>query len=162
MYLDVVNHVDLSTLTWAPLKFRLPWNVIFGKLSKGAITVAGDALHPMTPDLGQGGGCALEDAVVLGRCIGNTYLKNGQQLVPSEAAQAIDDYVKARRWRVTGVITASFLSGWVQDGSSWLKRFIRNAIFYRIFPKIASNVINYDCGSLPSRSSSAELNSKQD
>ncbi|KAK1371584.1 putative monooxygenase [Heracleum sosnowskyi] len=127
VYLDVVNHLELSTLTWASLKFRLPWDVIFGKLNKGTITVAGDAMHPMTPDLGQGGGCALEDAVVLGRSIGNTYLKNGNQLLPSEVAQAIDDYVKARRWRVTGVITASFLSGWVQDGSSWLKRLVRDS-----------------------------------
>ncbi|KAL1831378.1 monooxygenase 2 [Daucus carota subsp. sativus] len=159
-YLDVVNHVDVSTLTWAPLKLRLPWNVIFGKLSKGTITVAGDAMHPMTPDLGQGGCCALEDAVVLGRCIGNTYLKNGQKLVSSEVAKAIDEYVEARRWRVAGVITASFISGWVQDGSSWLKRFVRDAIFYRFFAQYASTVINYDCGSLPR--TSAESNPKQD
>ncbi|XP_074355719.1 monooxygenase 2-like [Apium graveolens] len=86
--------------TWAPLKLRVPWNVIFGKLSKGTITVAGDAMHPMTPELGQGGCCALEDAIILGRCIGNTYLKNGQQLMLSEVSYAIDDYVKARRWRV--------------------------------------------------------------
>lgn len=162
VYLDVVNHLDLSTLTWAPLKLRLPWNVIFGKLSKGIITVAGDAMHPMTPDVAQGGCCALEDAVVLGRCIGDTYLKNGQQLVSSEVARAIDDYVKARRWRVAGVITAAFISGWVQDGSTWLKRLVRDAVFYRFFPQYVSTVINYDCGSLPRRSSSAESNSKQD
>lgn len=161
VYLDIVNHVDVSTLTWAPLKLRLPWNVIFGKLSKGTITVAGDAMHPMTPDLGQGGCCALEDAVILGRCIGNTYLKN-RQLVSSEVVEAIDDYVKARRWRVAGVVTASFISGWIQDGSSWLKRFIRDAVFYRFFRQYVSNVINYDCGSLPRIISSAESNSKQD
>ncbi|XP_074337655.1 monooxygenase 2-like [Apium graveolens] len=161
-YLDVVNHLDLSTLTWAALKLRPPWNVTFGKLSQGTITVAGDAMHPMTPDLGQGGCCALEDAVVLGRCIGNTYLNNGQKLMSSEVSKAIDDYVKERRWRVAGVITASFISGWVQDGSTWLKRFVRDAIFYRFFAQYASSVINYDCGSLPRRSSSAESNSKQD
>lgn len=37
-----------------------------GRLS---ITLAGDALHPMTPNLGQGGCTALEDAVVLARCL---------------------------------------------------------------------------------------------
>ncbi|PON83523.1 FAD/NAD(P)-binding domain containing protein, partial [Trema orientale] len=63
-YLDIVKHSDLSTLSWTPLIFRQPWKVALGKLSKRNITVAGDAMHPMTPDLGQGGCAALEDAVV--------------------------------------------------------------------------------------------------
>lgn len=33
------------------------------------MTLAGDALHPMTPNLGQGGCTALEDALVLGRSL---------------------------------------------------------------------------------------------
>ncbi|XP_057996269.1 monooxygenase 2 [Hevea brasiliensis] len=89
-YLDVVRHADLSNLTWAPLMFRHPWNVIFGNLSKGNITLAGNAIHPMTPDLAQGGCSALEDAVVLGRHIGNSFIKNGGLLVPENMAPATD------------------------------------------------------------------------
>ena len=37
---------------------RFPWG-------RGRITLLGDAIHPMTPNLGQGGGQAVEDAVVL-------------------------------------------------------------------------------------------------
>jgi 2-polyprenyl-6-methoxyphenol hydroxylase-like FAD-dependent oxidoreductase len=33
------------------------------------IVLIGDAAHPMTPDLGQGGGQAIEDAVALARCV---------------------------------------------------------------------------------------------
>ncbi len=38
-------------------------------LGTGRLTLLGDAAHPMTPNLGQGGSQAVEDAVVLGRMI---------------------------------------------------------------------------------------------
>ncbi|KAF8404437.1 hypothetical protein HHK36_009322 [Tetracentron sinense] len=146
IFLEVVRHSDLSTVTWAPLMFRLPWALICGQAGKGNITVAGDAMHPMTPDLGQGGCAALEDAVVLGRNIGNS-LQNGK-ILSGEVAGALERYVQERRWRAAGLITGSFLSGWVQQGG-WLMKFFRDMIFYRfIFSRIV-NVIRYDCGKLP-------------
>ena len=36
-------------------------------MGQGCVTLVGDALHPMTPNLGQGGCTAIEDAVVLAR-----------------------------------------------------------------------------------------------
>jgi 2-polyprenyl-6-methoxyphenol hydroxylase-like FAD-dependent oxidoreductase len=36
---------------------------------RGAVTLLGDAVHPMTPNLGQGGCMAIEDAAVLARCL---------------------------------------------------------------------------------------------
>ncbi|XP_062106252.1 monooxygenase 2-like isoform X2 [Humulus lupulus] len=148
LYQDIVNHSDLSTLTWAPLMFRKPWKVAFGNLCKQNITVAGDAMHPMTPDLGQGGCSALEDAVVLGRHIGACVAQNGG-LVPRAMVKALSNYAEERRWRATWLITGSFLSGWVQHGGSmWGLKFFRDAIFYKfVFPKIAS-VMRYDCGKL--------------
>jgi 2-polyprenyl-6-methoxyphenol hydroxylase-like FAD-dependent oxidoreductase len=38
--------------------------------SDGRVTLLGDAAHAMTPNLGQGGCQAIEDAVVLARCLG--------------------------------------------------------------------------------------------
>ncbi|EEF32314.1 monoxygenase, putative [Ricinus communis] len=151
-FLDVVRHADLSTITWAPLMLRHPWNVIFGNLSRGSVTVAGDAMHPMTPDLGQGGCSALEDAVVLGRHIGNSFIKNGR-LVEKDMPRAIDGYVKERRWRAAGLITGSYLSGWVQQsGSNWWMKFLRDFIFYGfLFRKVFNSVV-YDCGKLPTAS----------
>jgi 2-polyprenyl-6-methoxyphenol hydroxylase-like FAD-dependent oxidoreductase len=69
----IVEHTDLPTLSWVPLLFREPWNVAFGKAQNGCVTVAGDAMHPMTPDLAQGGCSALEDAVILARCISQAH-----------------------------------------------------------------------------------------
>ena len=39
-----------------------PWH-------RGRVTLVGDAAHPMTPNFGQGGCLAIEDAVVLARCL---------------------------------------------------------------------------------------------
>ncbi|XP_004288322.1 PREDICTED: zeaxanthin epoxidase, chloroplastic-like [Fragaria vesca subsp. vesca] len=150
IYLDVVQHADVSTLTWAPLMFRYPWNVVFSSLSKQNITVAGDAMHPMTPDLAQGGCSALEDAAILGRHIGTSFKQNGHVLVPKEMSEVLSKYVEERRWRVVFLIAGSYISGWVQQGGSgWGMKFLRDAIFYKfIFPKMVSYVNYVDCGKL--------------
>ena len=133
-YLRVVQHSDLSTVTWAPLLFRFPWDVILGNLSKGNITVAGDAMHPMTPDLGQGGCSALEDAVVLGRHVGNLIIKNKKLVAGDQVAEALERYVKERKWRVSKLIMGAYLAGWVQqDGTGWFMKFLRDSIFYKHF-----------------------------
>ncbi|KAL3740236.1 hypothetical protein ACJRO7_021507 [Eucalyptus globulus] len=153
VYLDVVKHSDLSSLTWAPLMFRYPWDILFGNLFRSSITVAGDAMHPMTPDLGQGGCSALEDAVALGRHLGDSIAKHGK-LVTGDIGFAIERYAKERRLRVATLITASYLSGWVQDGSSRFMRFLRDVIFYRLlFGRVVKGIAEYDCGKLPSVSS---------
>ncbi|XP_058087597.1 monooxygenase 2-like isoform X3 [Magnolia sinica] len=153
VYLDVVRHSDLPTLTSAPLMFRLPWDLIFKNACKGTVTVAGDAMHPMTPDLGQGGCSALEDAVVLGRNIRNSLLENGK-FEQKRVEEGLKKYVKERRWRVSGLIAGAYLSGWIQQESSgWLMKFIREKIFYGLIYNKLADAIHYDCGKLPSASS---------
>ncbi|KAK0604185.1 hypothetical protein LWI29_012899 [Acer saccharum] len=160
LYLDVVRHCDLSTLTWAPLMFRKPWDIMFNKLRKDNITVAGDAMHPMTPDIGQGGCSALEDAVVLGRHIGEVLSTKNGKLDSMDIGEAIDGYVKERRWRVTWLVAGSYLSGWAQQGgSNWWMKFLRDVIFYRFLSSKLVNDVNYDCGILPSVAFSSELKS---
>ncbi|KAI4374181.1 hypothetical protein MLD38_012205 [Melastoma candidum] len=78
IYHEVVDHSDLTSLSWAPLVFRCPWDVLLGKLADGNVTVAGDAMHPMTPELGHGGGLALEDAIILGQHIGRAVAAPGK------------------------------------------------------------------------------------
>lgn len=149
-FLDVVGHSDILTLSWAPLMFRYPWGVVFGTLNKGNITIAGDAMHPMTPDLGQGGCLAIEDAVVLGRNIGNS-IKSNRQLEPKDACQAIASYVEERRWRAAAIIAASYFSGWIQqDGSGWCMKFLRD-VFYKLLLRKIVSLIQYDCGKLPNK-----------
>ena len=130
--------------------------MILENVSKENITVAGDAMHPMTPDLGQGGCLALEDAVVLGRHIGDLIIRNKMLVAGDQVAESLEKYGKERRWRAAGLITCSYLAGWVQqDGSRWLMKFLRDKIFYGSFYKKIFDGTNYDCGKLPTSVSSS-------
>ena len=117
-------------------------------------------MHPMTLDLGQGGCAALEDAVVLGRHIGEVLKKKNGKLDSRDIGEAIDGYVKERRWRVTWLVAGSYLSGWAQQGgSSWWMKFFRDVVFYRFLISKLVKVAYYDCGKLPSVSISSESKS---
>ncbi|KAJ0009945.1 hypothetical protein Pint_33986 [Pistacia integerrima] len=63
----VVQDTPIDSIIVTPLRYRQPWEVLRGNISKGGVCVVGDALHPMTPDIGQGGCSAWEDGVVLAR-----------------------------------------------------------------------------------------------
>ncbi|KAI3966607.1 hypothetical protein MKX01_011405 [Papaver californicum] len=163
---DVIQHAYMPSLSWGPLQFRYPRDLLFGKVSNGTITVAGDAMHPMTPDLGQGGCSALEDAVVLGRHIGNSYIRNGGMLSQEDLEVKIGMYVKERRFRTAGLITGSYISGWVQQGGGgvgiisslrvvgWLMKILRDRVFYKIAFRRLVDLMQYDCGNLPTGSTS--------
>ncbi|XP_026395993.1 monooxygenase 3-like [Papaver somniferum] len=164
---NVIQHAYMPSLSWGPLRFRCPWDLLFGKVSNGTITVAGDAMHPMTPDLGQGGCSSLEDAVVLGRRIGNSYIRNGGMLLQEDLEVEIGMYVEERRLRTAGLITGSFISGWVQQGGGGvgiissskviggLTKILRDKVFYKEFGRL-SGLVQYDCGKLPAGLTSSE------
>ncbi|KAE8771178.1 Zeaxanthin epoxidase, chloroplastic [Hordeum vulgare] len=92
----------------APLPYRNPWAVLTSKADRGPVTVAGDAFHPMTPEMAQGGCSALEDAVVLARAL-------SRATTPSEGLAA---YVAKRRVRAAWLVAVAYVSGWVQHGGT--------------------------------------------
>jgi salicylate hydroxylase len=66
--------------------------------SKGAMTLLGDACHPTLPFLAQGAIMAMEDGVVLARCL---------QASPDDIAAALNRYQQLRLERTARVVVGS-------------------------------------------------------
>uniref|UniRef100_A0A0C9S1E9 TSA: Wollemia nobilis Ref_Wollemi_Transcript_25519_1577 transcribed RNA sequence n=1 Tax=Wollemia nobilis TaxID=56998 RepID=A0A0C9S1E9_9CONI len=147
--IDIVKKSQIDTLTLAPLCLRWPWAMLLGKLSKENVCVVGDAMHPMTPDLGQGGGATLEDAVVLGRCLGKALTAMNGLEDKKGIEEALNNFVEERRWRAFWLISGAYLTGLVQQGyGGVIMRFIRDKFLAK---KLSENILNqadFDCGEL--------------
>ncbi|USK49605.1 FAD-dependent monooxygenase [Bacillus sp. CMF12] len=70
--------------------------------SQGRAILLGDAAHPMLPNLGQGGAQAIEDAIILSRCL---------EKHPENMQQAFRDYEKMRIPRTTQIVRGSRFMG---------------------------------------------------
>lgn len=149
-YQDIVKRTLPDTPSLTPLRGRCPWAVLFGTLSKGTVTIAGDAMHAMTPYIGQGGCSTLEDAVVLVRCLAEGL--NGKLITSTNEErkrieQALKKYVEERRWRVFMLMTKSYITGLSQPGSGKFAKFLREKIMTKV-PGDALSHAEYDCGGL--------------
>lgn len=71
----------------------------FNPLVKGRVALLGDAGHSTTPDIGQGGCAALEDAVVLGKCFAASCdIEGALQCYNNSRVERVKDLVlKARK-----------------------------------------------------------------
>lgn len=97
-----------SCTAWAMLErepFR-PW-------SKGAVVLLGDACHPTTPHMGQGAGMALEDAVILARCL---------EAANDDLRRAFEVYEESRFARCSRIQHESHLNQWTKTSMdhSWV------------------------------------------
>ena len=83
--------------------------------SKGSVTLLGDACHPMLPFMAQGAGMAIEDAVVLGRCLGPVTDR-------AQVAPALQKYTRARQERTARIQIGSRGNQWMktQGNADWV------------------------------------------
>lgn len=137
----------------APLRFRSPFSLLFAKISKGNVCVAGDALHPMTPDLGQGGCAALEDGVVLARCLGEAILGGGGDSAGGVAEKkriesGLQKYAGVRRWRSIDLVGTAYVVGFLQQSSNTVVSFLREKFLAGMLARKLVKMSNYDCGTL--------------
>uniref|UniRef100_A0ACD5VAF8 Uncharacterized protein n=2 Tax=Avena sativa TaxID=4498 RepID=A0ACD5VAF8_AVESA len=142
--LDAVERSQMNDVLVAPLRYRPPFSLAFASISKGNVYVAGDALHPTTPDLAQGACAALEDAVVLARCLGDAIFGDGRESVET----ALLKYAGIRRWRSVQLIAASYMVGFLQQNDHALVRFLRDKLLSGLLAKGLLMMPDYDCGTL--------------
>lgn len=83
--------------------------------SVGTVTLLGDACHPMLPFMAQGAGMAIEDAVVLGRCLAGVSSR-------AQAIPALEAYENARRDRTARIQIGSRGNQWMktQGNADWV------------------------------------------
>lgn len=80
----------------------------------GRVALLGDACHPMTPYMAQGAACALEDAVVLARCL------NG--VAPGGITEALRRYETCRKPRTSEIQGSARNNTWMRHATdpSWV------------------------------------------
>ncbi|KAK3412743.1 hypothetical protein EUGRSUZ_I01441 [Eucalyptus grandis] len=147
----VFEKTELDNIILSPLKFRPPWEILWGNISKTNVCVTGDAFHPMTPDIGQGGCSALEDGVVLARCLGEA-LRDNQSMSSEEEYKRIEmglrRYAKERRWRAFELISTAYMVGYIQQGSGKVLNFLRDRVLATFLARQLLKMASFDCGKL--------------
>ncbi|XP_071687670.1 monooxygenase 2-like [Rutidosis leptorrhynchoides] len=147
---DVVERTPLSNMSYSILKIRLPWNVYFGNIVKHNVCVAGDALHPMTPDINQGGCSALEDAIVLGRSLGEAFLSKSSETDNEieRIEKGLEKYGRERRWRSVGLISVAYCVGFIQQSRGKIMSYLRKIWLSNYTSNALLKMSSYDYGDL--------------
>lgn len=79
--------------------------------SKGKVSLLGDACHPMMPFMAQGAGMAIEDSVVLARCLAKVQS-------PADVAAALVSYENTRKERASRIQVGSRGNQWLREGGN--------------------------------------------
>jgi 2-polyprenyl-6-methoxyphenol hydroxylase-like FAD-dependent oxidoreductase len=148
----IIENTNLDGIISSPLRYRHPWELLWGNISKDNVCVAGDALHPMTPEIGQGGCAALEDGVVLARCLAEALLKEpsgekGDREECKRIEMGLNKYAKERRWRSIALISIAYMVGFIELGDGKMMYFLRDKVSAYI-PRLKLKMAEFDCGKL--------------
>ncbi|XP_020268143.1 zeaxanthin epoxidase, chloroplastic [Asparagus officinalis] len=108
---DIIQNTPDDIIIKTPLVDRWLWPGFSPPASKGNVVVIGDAWHPMTPNLGQGACCALEDSVVLAGKLAGALSSGNEQMVE----RALREFGEERWGRVFPLtVRANFVGSLLQ------------------------------------------------
>jgi 2-polyprenyl-6-methoxyphenol hydroxylase-like FAD-dependent oxidoreductase len=136
---DVIRATDPTTVIKTGIYDRRPVK----KWSQGCCTLLGDAAHPTTPNMGQGGCMAIEDSAVLARCLSNY----------SDFAMALRVYERLRYARTTKVTRISRYYGvigqWKTPATVWFRNILLRTGSGKAATKSYLNFVSYDPYKVP-------------
>lgn len=140
--LNIIDHTPDDTISRTPLVDRWLWPSISPPASAGRVVLVGDAWHPMTPNLGQGACCALEDSVILAR-----KLAGAIQSGPAAIEDAFSSYGSERWPRIFPLTIRANLVGSLLQWENPVVCSVRNNV---IIPKLVKlgpmlEHTNFDC-----------------
>ena len=140
---DVIGATEPTAIIKTGIYDRRPVK----KWSQGCCTVLGDAAHPTTPNMGQGGCMAIEDAALLARCLSHY----------SDSAEALRVYQQLRYARTTQVTRMSryygMLGQWKSPGAVWLRNILIRAGSGKVATRSYLNFVRYDPYKVPLKES---------
>ena len=115
---------------------------------RGAMTLLGDAIHPLTPNLGQGGCLAIEDAAVLARCL-QKYARKAEIGDPQAAVSlALRRFENARRARTARISRFSraygFIGQWESPTTVRWRDLVLSFVPNRLTTRFLRAVFEYD------------------
>jgi 2-polyprenyl-6-methoxyphenol hydroxylase-like FAD-dependent oxidoreductase len=131
---EVIQSTDPAAIIQTGIYDRSPVRT----WSQGRCTLLGDAAHPTTPNMGQGGGMAIEDAIVLSRCLLNWPH-------PADAFQIYQQMRYARTARVTRISRyAGTMGQWKHSGAVWFRNSLYRLASNRFSAKSYLKFVDYD------------------
>ncbi|KAL2937047.1 Monooxygenase 3 [Bienertia sinuspersici] len=140
----VVEDTKVEEIACASLGYRPPLEVLFGNISKDNVSVAGDACHLMTPDLAQGGCLALEDGIVLARCLADALLENEDEYKYERIKHGLNNYAEKRRWRAVDLIYTGCMLGWIQESEWFGVRYLREKLLSHYLSELPLKKADFD------------------
>ena len=106
--------------------------------SSGRVTLLGDAAHAMTPNLGQGGCLAIEDALTLASCLASEH----------DVVAVLKRYEARRAKRARNVARLAHIMGWAVQLENNMMAATRNAVVKRVSPSFVIKrvlwILNYE------------------
>ncbi|KAL0348516.1 UNVERIFIED_CONTAM: Monooxygenase 2 [Sesamum angustifolium] len=144
----VFEKTQVQNMVCSPLRFRLPWELLWGNISKDNVCVAGDALHPMTPDLAQGGCAALEDSIVLAGVLAEALKGKASENEYQRLQKGLEKFARERRWRSFDLISTAYMVGFMQQSDGIVMNFVRDKILSKFMAGMLLKKADFDCGKL--------------
>ncbi len=128
-----VNNTSPEHFTKSTLRHRINMKPTWETQVVGNVTVCGDASHPSTPFLGQGGAMALEDAIILARKLHEALKSKESQIskVPESERihKALLDFHRERHGRTYALSHKAYMRGVSTIADTTIKWFMRDWFF---------------------------------